>query len=81
MKILRRQTIVSGLVIGRICTLFNDEERKIPRYSISESLVENEIERFTKGLNRAQDQLQKYIEESYQNLDGNASKIFYSWTI
>ncbi len=78
MKILKGQTIVSGIALGKICTIFNEEEKTIPHYSILDSQIDIEIIRFNKGMDKARNQLQEYVEESYKTLDGNASKIFYS---
>lgn len=78
MEILNGRTVVSGIAIGNICTLFSEEERKVPHYKITPDQIENEIERFKEGLQKAQIELQKYVDESRLTLDDSATKIFES---
>jgi len=73
---LNGKTVVPGLAIGNICTLFDEEERKIPHYRIPENRIRSEIKRARSSIEEAKSEMRKYINKSDSNQDGTASKIF-----
>ncbi|MCF7886148.1 MAG: phosphoenolpyruvate--protein phosphotransferase [Candidatus Marinimicrobia bacterium] len=78
MRVLNGRTVVSGIAIGNICTLFSEEEKSVSHYKISDNNIESELTRFDKGLESARQELHQYISESGKNFDQTASKIFES---
>lgn len=78
MKTLTGRTVVSGIAMGNICTLFSEEEKDVPHYKISKNNIDNEVKRFEKALEATKQKLKQYIAESGNNFDKKATKIFES---
>jgi phosphotransferase system enzyme I (PtsI) len=69
-----------GVAIGR-AFLFRPEELDVPRHTVNESDIENEIARFHSALDKTRQQLEVIKSKSEEEMPGGYSRIFKAYVM